>query len=504
MSWQPNSAQLKSSIINPNQLCLPLEDAIQLSILNKSFVDLKALLPEEVGSCEEDLITIVNDVLVDQLKSRDDHLHYEYHKGIAFAQCDMAFFFCASMLDQARRLLPALIEDYAMNRAKDVAYEQFNSADNNIIPLMEVVKGMSGLFPDLSDMELEIANTELLWTPQNPRNDGPLIEFCRRAFDLPSLQTMFLSAIQAETLSIRHKVNANSMIEGAAKAKNIEEAFESSFRDMCYLLQFFAKGLQTLDSRIKTASKSEIANAENELLMSCGSCLARRITEYCLFKHAISETAKNASIFDCNEVGLPHREHAFSVAVDFGTLAFPCISLNCEVDENGKNGKPLAYLKTLFPPSIGKNLVKMWTFFSLDDRDQHNLITFIDHLKSTCLSLVGIPFALLDKKNEKRVLTSRKQCIAHLLQCTWEQEEVLLSAIVFTFLLSKNASIVGRQTLHFVLDTVLSTDKKVHQHINDILLKLKEENAEECLIAAVKKFGKAKSIKALSLIVMDT
>jgi len=462
------------------------------------------LLPEEFGSCEDDLITIVKDVLVDQLKSRGDHLHDEYCKGIAFAQREMAFFFCASMLDQARKLLPTLIEDYAMKTAKDVAYKQFNSADNYIIPLIEVVNGVSRIFPDLSDIQREMTFCELSWTPENPTNDGPLIEFCRRAFDLSSLQAMCLSAIRAETLSIHHKVNANSMIEGAAKAKNTGDAFETSFRDMCYLLQIFAKGLQTVDSRIKTASKTEIAKTENELLMSCGSCLARRITEYCLFKHAISETAKNTLIFDCKNAGLPPQEHGFCDAIDFGTLAFPCISLNCKEDENGKNRKPLAYLKTLFPPSVGSSLVKMWTYFSLDDSDQHNLNAFINQLSESCLSLVGIPFATLDKKNEKRVLASRKQCITNILHYSWEKEEVLLSAIVFVFLLSKNTSVVGRLTIHLVLDAVLRTDKKVHPHISDALMKLKEDNSEENLITVVKKIWGAKSIKALSSMDINT
>jgi hypothetical protein len=76
--------------------------------------------------------------------------------------------------------------------------------------------------------------------------DGPFIEFCRQALELTKLRDMCTRAIKTETIAIQHKVIASSMLEGAAGAQNKEGAFESSFRDMCYLLQLFVKGIHRL------------------------------------------------------------------------------------------------------------------------------------------------------------------------------------------------------------------------------------------------------------------
>jgi hypothetical protein len=196
----------------------------------------------------------------------------------------------------------------------------------------------------------------------------------------------------------------------------------------------------------------------------------------------------------------------FQWIMDHGTLAFPSIPLNCEADENRNPREPLVYLKSLFSPSVGLNLVTMWSLCSNSDRQHdnpHNLDAFIDHMSETCLALVGIPFSILDKKIEKRMLASRRQCISDLLQYTSEKEQVLLSSTVFLFQLSKNASIVGRGTIHLVLNSVLGRDKKIPQSVTNTLFKLNSEGDAEGLIATVKKFATAKNIKALTTVVAN-
>lgn len=505
-------------MIDTKQTCLPLEDAIQSSVLNVSFVDFRSILPEEFTSCEEDLTMLLNDVLVDQLKSRDDNLYDEYCKGVTvLTPSPVAFFFSATMTQQAIKFMPSLIEEYARCKAFEIT-QQVETMDPTIISLNDVAKSLSDVFPELSDVQqhYEITHNKnpifeadaLPWSQNdNATSDGPLIEFCRNVLDVSELHVMCQRAIKAETTALQHKANAKFTLDGAASTQNKEEAFESSFRDMCYMLQLFAKGIQIMEGKTNLASEVEVLDSMKiDLLLSCGSCLAKRITEYCLFKHAVAEEQTNALLYSSAEAGLPQRHHSFCTPVDFGTLAFPSFTLSCTADSNGKAREPLMYLKSLFPPGVGIHLVKMWSLCSENVtpvNSKGDLDAFFDHLNEICLPLVGIPFSTLDKKNEKRLLAARRQCISDLLQYTRDKEEVLLSAIVFTFQLSKNASLVGRATMKLALNTVFNGDKKIPQSLIDLLTKLLDESgSDDDLIAAVKKIGTAKSIKACAELIL--
>jgi hypothetical protein len=466
---------------------------------------MKSMLSEEFTCCREDLTMLMNNALAAQLQSRNDNLHDEFRKGHTIVQGGIALFFSAPMVDQARKLVPGLIAEHAKCRAQETIGQE---TEQYLIPLLDVAKCISDAFPDLSDIQQHyeithgkssITTDEVLqWSPENESNDGPLIEFCRHALDLASIKDMCQLAMKEEMIAIQHTASSSSMLDGAVGSQDMEEAFESSFREMSYLLHLFFKGIHALEGKIQTEN---IDVMKSELLLSCGSCLAKRITEYCMFKHGVLDEHKDDVIFRCSELGVPHREHGFCISVDLGTLAFPHIALDCRADKDGKARKPLEYLKKLLPPSIGGNLAKMWTLcsdFDAGRNEQHKLDAFIEHLNETCFSLVGIPFSTLDKKNEKRVLASRRQCIVDLLQYTTDKQQVLLCATAFLFQLSKTSSIVGNITLNLVLDTVLGGDKKIPQDVTKSLLKLKKDDTDNDLIAKVKKFGTAKNVKALT------
>lgn len=498
---------------------MPLEDAIRSSIINGSFVDLKSMLPEEIASCEEDLLMVVKKVFDELIKTRDDKLYNEYCRGVLVVNGGIALFFSESMVDDAKKLMPPLIEEYGKQKAIDAAKQHDDDTleSSTIIPLGHVTKCIAQFFSELSDLQQHyelshnlrsvLETNKLLWSDSSV--SGPLIEFCRHALDYNALHDMCLRAIKAETIAIQHKINAISSVEGAARAQNTEEAFESSFRDMCYLIQLFAKGIHSIEGRVQVENGAEskmINDMKNELLMSCGSCLSKRITEYCLFKHAVPEKQSKALVFECCTMGLPHREHGFCIPVDMGSLTFPVISIKCIPDENGKEREAMTNLKSLFPPNIGLNLVQMWNLCSLenteDSEEQHNLDVFIHHLNETCLSLVGIPFAVLDKKHEKQVLASRRQCIIDLLEYTSDKELALLSATVLIFQLARNASFAGKLSTNAVLNTVLPSEKKVPVNVISTLERLKsEEPDKDDLISTVKKFGQAKNTRTLTLLV---
>ena len=514
---KPNAILLNSSIIDTKQTCLPLEDAIQSSVLNASFVDFRSILPDDFTICEEDLLMLVKDILVNQLKLRDDNVYEEYCKGVTVMTSTVALFFSETMTQQARKLIPPLIEEYARCKAFEKT-QQVETLDQKIISLNDVAKAISDAFPELSDVQqhYEITHnkksffesSELLWSHNDSATtDGPLVEFCRNFLDLTELHIACQRAIKAETIAIQHKANVKFTRDGAASIQNKEEAFESSFRDMCYMLQLFAKGIQTMEGKTNLTSEVEILERmKSNLLLSCGSCLAKRITEYCLFKHAVTEEQTKTLLYNCAETGQPQRDHNFCIPVDLGCLAFPSFTLSCMADPNGKSREPLVHLKSLFPPGVGIHLMQIWSLCSANGspaNNKGNLDAFIDHLKEMCLPLVGIPFSTLDKKTEKRLLAARRQCISDLLQYTRDKEEVLLSAIVFTFQLSKNASLVGRTTIKLALDAVFNGDKKISQSLIDLLNKLEESAHDDNLIDAVKRIGTAKNIKSCSELILQ-
>eukprot|EP00804_Cyclotella_cryptica_P017198 CCRYP_013134-RB/>CCRYP_013134-RB protein AED:0.18 eAED:0.18 QI:2038/1/1/1/0.4/0.16/6/178/911 len=540
-----NATSLKKSIIDSEQLCLPLEDAIRSSVLNKSFADLKSMLPEELVWFEEDLVMISKIVFDNSLRNQDKKLHDEYGRGLSVIQGEIALFFSASMIEQAKKLMPPLIEDFSKQKANEIMKQQgskikvstskghnYQSNDNvdsfSVIPLVDVAKCIAEAFPDLSDIQKhhEMVHNrtsllecgKLMWSASNhAESDGPLIEFCRHALDYGTLHDMCMRAINAEIIANKNKVNATSRVEGAAKIQSTEEAFETSFRELCYLLQIFAKTIHAIEGRLRlgdsvaSISESEmIHEMKNELLFTCGSCIAKRITEYCLFKQAISDEQSKDLIFDCLETGLPHREHGFCFPVDLGSLTFPVISLATKADKSGKRREPLLYLKSLFSPNIGLHLVQMWNLCTNNnakcDNSQHKLEAFLHHLDQTCLPLVGIPFSVLDKKNEKRILASRRQCILDQLEYSNDKEQVLLSAIVLVFQLAKNTSLAGKSAINYLLDRVFVSEKKIPQPVIATLHKLKqsEDHEREALMAEAKTFGLVKNFKTLSSIVNTT
>jgi hypothetical protein len=263
---QPNATLLKSSIIDAKQLCLPLEDAIQSAVLSESFVDMKTVLSEELTLSREDLAILMKNILVVQLQRRNDNLHAEFCKGLSVVQGGIALFFSAPMVDQARKLVPALIEERAKCRAHEAIGQEVT--EQFLVPLLDMAKCISDVFPDLSDIQQHFEIThgkssfttqdDLQWSSENESDDGPLIEFCRHTVDLASMKDMCQRAIKAEMIAIQHKISASSILEGASGIQNKEEAFEISFREMSYLLQLFSKGIHALEVKIQAENISEI------------------------------------------------------------------------------------------------------------------------------------------------------------------------------------------------------------------------------------------------------
>lgn len=498
---------LTHSIIDSAKICLPLEAAVQSAILNNAFVDLKAVLPAEIASSDDDTKLIIYDCLPRQLCELEDmSTHGEYIRGITVLNSEMCLFCSAAMVMNASELMGTLVEKYSKLKAKDIVE---GSTSSDMIPISQVAKCIADQYPELSTMQQQYdsrlnvyrkGDSELQWEREESDllvSDGPLVEFCRRALFTDKLQQTCSRAVKAEVdrlQSTRHGVSVSTSMNGAARMQNTEEAFESSFKEICYLLQLFSK---SIDAVGKIADEKTTFNMKKELLIGCGSCLAKRITEYCLFKNG---TDDNGGLVFQSTSG--SEAPTFHTPVDKSTLAFPFISLQSKPDKNGTPRDPLAHLESLFPGGIGLGLSRMWSLCSEKDMEEERedrLDAFQRHLQDVCLTTVGIPFAIIDKKNEKRLLADRRQALLHVLESSFDKEQVWMIVVVLIYQLVKSSSVAGKLTIQAVL-AHFGREKKIPQVVTEALLKLQMNDCSESdeLLSRVKTFGSAKNTKALS------
>merc|ERR1711862_314844 len=150
-------------------------------------------------------------------------------------------------------------------------------------------------------------------------------------------------------------------------------------------------------------------------------------------------------------------------------------------------------LRILFPGSAGIILSQIWSF--LDGTNSRSVNEFIELLAEHSLHLVGIPFAVLDKKVEKKLLTIRREGIIHQLETSCDGEEVAVFATILICQQIKNLAISGTDSsVHSAL-SLFEGDKKIPSSVTLALQKMKAGN--NSFIDVVKRFGIAKNTKAL-------
>ena len=518
---------LTQSIIDPNKICRPLHVSVQNAIVNQSFADLKSELPDDMTLSD---VKAVVDILKEQ-----PAVHNAFGDGLVISNENMVCFFCFDMIKTAKSLLVPLVEEYGKVMAQqmlgqdkqplDLAPE--NDGNNYLLPLQDVVNCVGDKYPELLDLQNQYEHTHgigsdddgktLLWNTES-NNDGPLVEFCRLGLYSDNLQRMCIRSVKAELdrlNNIRHGVSVSSRVEGAATIQNVGESFETSFRLLCQMLQLFNKSLDTLCSRNQHINDTvDVNNLVNEmkaeLLKGCGGCLARLITEYCFFKNEIED---NNLYFDRlqekrDEDGSDSR---YLQNVNMATLEFPFFLLRCRPDQNGKPRNPNDYLRSIFPGSDGSNLSQMWSLCTYDgesNKDDHQhaekkLELFINHLESICLTLCGIPFTVLDKKSEKRMLAERRESILHRIEQSFVNEEVVMCSTALIYQNIKSISISGRQTISSVLKALFEYDKKIPREVTKALKDLLANSSGDSsgLLMQAKGFAGAKNSKALSALV---
>jgi len=461
---------------------------IENAILTQSFANLKVLLPDDITL--DEVRELIDVHLVSVMKNQSD-IFKAFNNGLLIIDENMAFFFCSEMIKSCKEMVLKLIEEYSISRAKQMTDDQ-----DMIIPLRDVVQCIGDEYTDLLDLQNQ--------HDQNHRI-GPLVELCRVVFS-EELQRIYIQSVKAEIDRIEatmHGVSVSTRTEGASTIQHVEESFESSFRSLCHLLQLCSKSINTIHSRNANVNVNDMYN---ELLKGCGSCLAKIMTEHYMFKNETGD----------NDLSFHSEKSKDEQTVSIESLIFPTYSLQC--CQNGETHCPFSYLRSLFPGSDGSILSQIWSLCtgeSAEDDNKDNysedigaskrLELFISHLADNSLALIGLPFSVLDKKTEKKILLARREGLLNRLERCTDKEEIVMCATALLYQQIKSLSISGKLTITSVLQDLFPNDKKIPEEVTKALQTLRDcdpEDQEE-LIKQVKRFASAKNNKALLVLVND-
>jgi len=128
------------------------------------------------------------------------------------------------------------------------------------------------------------------------------------------------------------------------------------------------------------------------------------------------------------------------------------VFLSCTSDGDGGDWKdPLQLLREIMPGNIGVGLARMWIHTGGEHYDGGTKISenddgtrssfvrpgdmnkFVAHVEENCLTIVGIPFKLLDKKAEKKLMFSRRKELSTQLQGATSAEKIYDLSIMLLY-----------------------------------------------------------------------
>jgi hypothetical protein len=129
---------------------------------------------------------------------------------------------------------------------------------------------------------------------------------------------------------------------------------------------------------------------------------------------------------------------------------------------------------------------------------------FHDTRKSQYRSMVGIPFKLLDKKSEKKLMFARRKELTLQLQDATESKQILELAIILLFQQLRGIVVFGEEVTGIIFKQLMrekkipSNVKSSFQHVS-LLLQNGEEIPEK-LLTIIKGCGLSKDISSYEYI----
>ncbi len=420
---------LEGCIIHPDVIVAPLQVVVEECIDAGSFVDLSTHLHSDILSNRDDVRSILTKHILNKFDHANGCLVVDDHEAIYFSQ--------AMINDVSNKVLPPIIEDFAKERAVEMADEiekmkkvnvgtkynkdpktaagksksktklskkkkdsegvedaMIHAPNPGLIPLQTVVGAITEHCPDLDDIQNHYCSERIEPNWHQPSDnireyEGPLYEFCRIALNKDScLDSLCHKAVSAELEKIMASKKGNSLsarVQGAAKCRSIESQFEENFANACYFLQLVVKMMNVCSP----LNGDEVNVMEGNILHHC-ACFARRITEYCLFKVGLDVDGPFCFINECDSDAMD--ENYYYSKVDFCQHHVPSsVFLSCTStsETSDQEKEPLRLLRDLIPGNVGVEVARMWILTGANHYfggfKPGDINKFIKHVEESCL-----------------------------------------------------------------------------------------------------------------------
>ncbi|KAL7566847.1 hypothetical protein ACA910_021344 [Epithemia clementina (nom. ined.)] len=274
------------------------------------------------------------------------------------------------------------------------------------------------------------------------------------------------------------------------------------FPALCFRLQTF---LKFYDYAEKHAMES-LEQLRVDIQQGCCGDFTRRIHQYCFSKREdLSMTT--FSFHDATNAN--DRLPVYCSAIDIATPRFgPAIQLSCSPDpDTGRERDPLSLLRQLLPGPVGQALCRQYELclvaavVGADHDGAIALHDFLAHAEEHTITICGLPFKKLDKKNEKNYLQSRRQVLrSRLEQASSEPSQVLEFTIMILYQQVKNLCVAGILLTGPIL-SLLIQERKMPKAVAECLTNLAgqlkadgNQTPDPVLVEHVRECGLSKDI----------
>ena len=299
-----------------------------------------------------------------------------------------------------------------------------------------------------------------------------LMEIWKLAFYVDTLEASWCGAVQTELNRLYNDAQASISInvaDGSAHLygfQSIESAFEdpACFATGCYMIQAKAKfvsyAIECAD-RISETMKEEI---QQDFFAGCCRDFAYRVTQFTLYRNKVADGIFSFSI-EGDDPAL------FYSPIDICSNAYKNVHVSCASD-----GRDLqTALKEELPRDVGISLARTWDFCdSGSDRGSvkspsnsvsgASVNAFVEHLRDDCFTYCGFPFAIYDKKAEKKFLATRRSQLMDRLEKARSISDALDVTVMLLYQTVKNLVVSGPLLQGPILDLLL-TERKLSESV---------------------------------------
>ena len=287
-------------------------------------------------------------------------------------------------------------------------------------------------------------------------------EFCQQAFvDNEQVQSLYRNLWNKQVERLQrfqepgtvHSSLAHSSASGGTSAAGGGDELLVDFEDAsCFGAACFR--IQTLVKFVEYARKhsmESIAELEEEILhRACGD-FTRRIHQYCLSKREDLQTPPVTFSFHQSRHA-NDRLPLYCSAIDSAAqrlgpkLVLSCSRIDDDDDDTSKkqaSSDPLKVIRELFPGPVGQALSQQYSLCLSSSSSKGTLNEFVAHVEEHTMTICGLPFKKLDKKQEKTLLQARRQVLRARLEQATDATDVLELTIMMVYQQLKNLCVTG-------------------------------------------------------------